>query len=310
MSLSTERVYTLSDLKSWSQHFPSDHTALAVIGHPIAHSLSPVMHNAALAELAKKRQELAKWRYFKFVIAPEQLEEALYLFREKNFLGLNLTVPHKTLVLEHIDTEVTTVEEAGAANTLKWIGTKWKGFNTDGYGLHHALAGHSVDIKDADVILLGAGGAARSAALECLVSQCASLHILNRTASTAHALISHLKKSTAYISGTELIIFNPADHALPTNSLVINATSLGLKESDESPIDLTKIPRPAFVFDMIYRPAQTRLLKQAAEMGIPNTNGLSMLVYQGASSLEHWIESPLPFDVLDLMHRTVRDALK
>jgi shikimate dehydrogenase len=318
MSLSTEHVYTLADLKNWSQHFPADHTALAVIGHPIAHSLSPVMHNAALAALAKSRPEFAKWRYFKFDIAPEQLETAIDLFGENKFHGLNLTVPHKTIVMGlpafKVAPQQQFLREMGAANTLKRKDHGWYGYNTDGFGLKNALA-HDLGIKleNQHVVLLGAGGAARAGAMMC-VGIGASLWIGNRTKINRDTLIKELKKSMSYkahenvsLAGFDLV--NPPP-ALSAGAIVINATSLGLKPSDESPLDLEKIPRPAAVFDMIYRPAQTRLLKQAAEMGIPHANGLSMLVYQGASSLEHWIESPLPSDVLDLMHRTVHAALK
>lgn len=306
MHVETEIVYKLVHLKDWSNCRPHEGTALAVIGHPIAHSLSPVMHNAALAELGKTTPEFNEWRYFKFDIAPEELREALDLFHQNNFLGLNLTVPHKALVLEYIHTDVTAVEESGAANTLKHSGKGWMGFNTDGYGLNHALEDESVSIPGADVILLGAGGAARAAALECLAWRCASLRIQNRTRSTIHSLISHLKKSTALAGTTELIPFDSEDSELGAGAIVINATSLGLKAEDESPLDLTKIPRPAFVFDMIYRPAQTALLLQATKLGIKNANGLSMLVHQGAASLELWTGEKAP---IPTMQQAVRAAL-
>ncbi len=309
MYVDTEFVYTLDDLRNWSSRCLFKGTALAVVGHPIAHSLSPVMHNAALQKLAQMDPKYADWRYFKFDIPPEGLGEALRLFPANNFLGLNLTVPHKTLALDYIHPEAATVEDAGAANTLKFVKEykRWHGYNTDGYGLRHALTDKSVEIRGSDVILLGAGGAARAAALECLIWQCASLRILNRTRPTTDALIAHLKKSTAYNPDTKLLPFDFEDRGLQANTVVINATSLGLKQNDESPLDLTKIPRPKFVFDMIYRPAETRLLKQASESGIPFANGLSMLVHQGAQSLRHWtgIEA-VPVDV---MHEAVRSAL-
>src|SRR4051812_43803303 len=106
MSVATEQVYTLADLKNWppeSAQFPADGVALAVIGHPIAHSLSPAMHNAALAVLAKTNPEFNQWRYFKFEIAPENLRNALDLFHRKKFRGLNLTVPHKALAVQYLD---------------------------------------------------------------------------------------------------------------------------------------------------------------------------------------------------------------
>src|SRR3954464_144860 len=106
MSVATEQVYTLADLINWppeSAQFPAHGVALAVIGHPVAHSLSPAMHNAALAALAETNPEFKRWHYFKFDIAPENLREALDLFYQKKFRGLNLTVPHKALVVQYID---------------------------------------------------------------------------------------------------------------------------------------------------------------------------------------------------------------
>ena len=310
MSIATEQVYTLEDLKNWppsAAEFPASGTALGVIGHPIAHSLSPAMHNAALEQLAKTNPKFSDWRYFKFDIAPEELGRALRLFSKNNFLGLNLTVPHKMLALDYIFPDAATVEDAGAANTLKFIENRWHGYNTDGYGLRQALNDQSVNINAADVLILGAGGAARAAALECLAGGCASLQIHNRTRSTVDIMIGHLKKSTAYNPFTKLTSFNPGDSGLCANAIVINATSLGLKENDKSPLELKEIPRPAFVFDMIYRPSQTRLLKQAAEMGIPNANGLAMLVHQGAQSLRQWTENDsVPVDV---MRQAVHHAL-
>jgi shikimate dehydrogenase len=321
MSIATEQVYTLKDLENWppsAAQFPANGTALAVIGHPIAHSLSPVMHNAALAELAKTNPKFNQWRYFKFDIAPEQLEKAIDLFAEKKFHGLNLTVPHKTIVMGlpnfKLAPEQQFLREMGAANTLKKKENDWYGYNTDGFGLKNALA-HDLGIKleNQDVILLGAGGAARAAAMMCL-GITKSLWIGNRTETNREALVKELKGSMALAADKKNSLqgfdLNNPPSILPEGAIVINATSLGLKSSDEKPIDLKKIPAPKAVFDMIYRPAETALLQQAKNMRIPSSNGLSMLVFQGASSLEHWIGSLLPFEVLELMHLTVRNALK
>ena len=315
MSIATEQVYTLKDLENWppsAAQFPADGTTLAVVGHPIAHSLSPVMHNAALAELAKTNPKFSQWRYFKFDIAPEELKSALDLFHKNRFRGLNLTVPHKALVIPYLELKDAFVQDAGAANTLRYTEKGWHGFNTDGIGLSGALREDlGVDLKNAHVILLGAGGAARGAAVECLNRQCASLWIGNRTPATLRALILSVKASTAF-SGltrkTPLEEFDPAHPPsnLPTDSIVINATSLGLKANDGSPLDLGKIPRPAKVYEMIYRPAQTALLRQASELGIANANGLSMLVHQGAASLELWTGESPP---VKTMNQAVRAAL-
>ncbi|MEO6996301.1 MAG: shikimate dehydrogenase, partial [Lacunisphaera sp.] len=302
--------------ENWPASAPgwsADGRALAVVGFPVSHSLSPAMHNAALAQLAvtSPQKKFSHWHYFKFEIKPERLGDALALFFEKGFCGLNLTVPHKTVAMQFIDSALPLVEDIGAANTLKRTATRWQGNNTDGHGLAAALqADLHVTLSDANVILLGAGGAARAAAVQCLLDRCRSLWIGNRTQSTLGKLIADLKKTKACSPATDLQGFDPKDdHSLsrlPAQSIVINATSLGLKLEDDSPLDLAKISRPSHVFDMIYRPAQTALLRQAATLGIPNANGLSMLVHQGAASLEIWTGEKAPIATMD---QAVRRAI-
>lgn len=304
MSVATEHTYTLTDLEHWPvgvDQCPVNGTALAVIGHPIGHSLSPVMHNAALIELAKARPEFAQWRYFKFDIAPEELVRAITLFHRHKFRGLNLTVPHKALVVPHLVAKDSFVQDAGAANTLQFTEAGWRGFNTDGIGLSVALREDlGVNLTGTNVILLGAGGAARAAAIECLLRKCASLWIANRTSTTLNELITSLRKSAAFNEESHLEGFDPKapPTTLPSRAVVINATSLGLKADDDAPLDLAKIPTPAKVFDMIYRPPQTALLRQAALLTIPSANGLSMLIYQGAASLERWTGESAPIKIM------------
>lgn len=294
MSVATEPIHTLADLVTWS--FAG--TALAVVGRPVAHSLSPVIHNAALAALAITQPMFRDWRYFKFDIAPAELPQALALFHRKNFHGLNLTVPHKALAVEHLVGSDAYVRAAGAANTLSWSEAGWRGANTDCYGLSAALKqDFAVELCGADVILLGAGGAARAAAVECLRKRCASLWIGNRTPATLNALLADLRPLAGE---TVLRGFAPQQPPaeLPAAALVINATSLGLKPGDASPLDLGAIPKPRLVYDMIYRPPQTALLRQAAALGIASANGLSMLVHQGVRSLEIWTGAAVPAAVM------------
>jgi shikimate dehydrogenase len=294
MSAAAESIHTLADLERWT--FPG--TALAVIGRPIAHSLSPAIHHAALAALAQVQPKFRDWRYFKFEVAPDELERALGLFHKNRFHGLNLTVPHKALVVEHLVAGDAFVRAAGAANTLSYTEAGWRGANTDGAGLSAALRQElGVKLDGAHVILLGAGGAARGAAVDCLHRHCASLWIGNRTRASLEAWLSTLQMiaGKTMVKGFDLTT-PPA--GLPAGSIVINATSLGLAASDPSPLDLKKIPPPAGVFDMIYRPAQTALLRQAAELGFAHANGLSMLVHQGARSLELWTGAAVPVSVM------------
>lgn len=289
----TEPTRTIADLEQWS--FAG--TALAVIGQPIAHSLSPVMHNAALAELARTEVRFEEWRYFKFEIAPADLVRALGLFHAKGFAGLNLTVPHKSLALPHLAAVDETVRTAGAANTLRRTDGGWVGFNTDGYGLTRGLRESlGVDLAGAKVVLLGAGGAARGAAAECLRRKCGALWIGNRTAAHLTALLGDLRRAwpQAEIQGFDLA--QPA--GLPSGAVVINATALGLQPGDPVPIDLFHACRPACVFDMIYHPPSTKLLRQAADLNLPIANGLPMLVHQGARALELWSGVAAPVEVM------------
>lgn len=286
-----EPLYQLDDLRAWS--FAG--TALAVVGHPVAHSLSPAMHNAALAELARTEPRFASWRYFKFDVPPESLPQALREFHRHRFHGLNLTVPHKSLAVPQLVGSDATVQAAGAANTLRFTSSGWTGANTDGYGLAMALREEfGAELKGSAIILLGAGGAARGAAVECLQAGCASLWIGNRTAATLEALQADLHALPGAGAMRAFDLARPEDAPLPGGALVINATSLGLKPTDAAPVDLARIPRPRAVFDMIYRPARTALLRQAESLGLPAANGLAMLVHQGARSLGLWTGATIP----------------
>ena len=296
-----EPVLTLSDLDNWS--FPG--TALAVLGHPIKHSISPQMHNSALATMGQTDAAFDSWRYFRFDVPPADLPEALTKLHAAGFLGLNLTVPHKVLafdLIEHVDPSA---QPIGAVNTLKRTATGWHGHNTDGYGLATAVAETlGIALAGTPIILLGAGGAARGAAVECLAQGCASLHIANRTEANRVTLIADLAPLDRDIP---VAGFAPSDppHNLPPNALVINATSAGLKPEDPLPIDLATITSPLAVFDMIYNPAETKLLTAAKSRGIPTANGLSMLVHQGACALEIWSEAQVPVSV---MHTAVKQS--
>ncbi len=284
MPADVDPVFTLSDLETWS----NSGTCLAVLGHPIAHSLSPPMHNAALAALARTDSRYAEWRYFRFEIHPGQLPRALDLLHAQKFCGINLTVPHKIIAFGRVADIDPPALPAGAVNTLLWRESGWSGFNTDGYGLAAAVRETlDLDLGQLPILLVGAGGAARGAAIQCLQSRCASLWVANRTAAHLDALLQAL---TPFADGVPLHGFAPDDPptSLPPGTLVINATSSGLKPGDSPPIDLARLPRPAAVYDMIYNPPQTPLLLQAASLGIPHANGLSMLVHQGAKALEIW----------------------
>lgn len=284
VSPAPDSVLSFADLSEWSR----SGTSLAVLGHPIKHSISPPMHNAALAEIARRDPRFADWRYFRFEIPPDDLPRALEVLHAKKFRGVNLTVPHKIIAFDRVAEIDPAARPAGAVNTLLWTANGWRGFNTDGYGLATALrVTLRQDLSRAHVVLLGAGGAARGAAVECLQRGCASLWIANRTRANLDALLATLAPIAAKIPVRG---FDPAHPPteLPAGAIVINATSAGLRADDPAPIRLASLPRPAAVFDMIYNPPETPLLRAAAALGVPRAHGLSMLVHQGAKALEIW----------------------
>jgi shikimate dehydrogenase len=252
------------------------------------------MQNAALTAMALSDPRFAIWKYFRFEVHPDDLPEALGLFHARGFLGLNLTVPHKVLAFGRVARIDEAARSIGAVNTLLAIEQGWHGFNTDGYGLATGIRTDlGLPLKGADVILLGAGGAARGAAVECFRQGVSSLWIGNRTRTNLEALLSDLRPIAA---GIPLHGFDPTlpPRDCPRSALLINATSAGLRSSDEPPLDLAAIPSPTAVYDMIYNPPETRLLAAARGRSIRAANGLSMLVHQGARALEIWSQAVVP----------------
>ena len=297
----TEHTYTLEDLDKWD----FGGTALAVIGSPIEHSLSPVMHAAALQVLSKTHSRFKDWRYFRFDISPEKLPEALKSFHERNFYGLNLTVPHKVDAMHLIEGVSADGERMGAVNTLVWNENGYDGFNTDGDGLACGLQesfGRGFD--GAEVIILGSGGAARAAAVKALFDGCVRLRVGNRSAKRLEGLINDLRRyaDADKVSGFELPTL-PGD--LAAEGILINATSVGLKPNDPAPVSVANLGKGWLVYDMIYKP-ETQLFRDARSAGLRRADGLSMLVHQGAQALEIWSHETVD---RESMYRAARAAL-
>jgi shikimate dehydrogenase len=250
------------------------------------------MHAAALADMRRADPRFEGWKYFRFDIAPDRLPAALDLMHRRGFRGINLTVPHKVLALGLVTDADPLAQAAGAVNTLLAGGSGWRGFNTDGYGLAQGIREDlGISLRGAPIVLLGAGGAARAAAVECLRSGCAALWIVNRTRSNLDALLTQLAPHAGSIP-VHGIEPGRAAPGLPRGAIVINATSLGLRAEDPPPADLRNFPGMAAAYDMIYNPAETSLLAQARELRLPHANGVGMLVHQGAKALEIWTGVP------------------
>lgn len=300
--MDTEKTYTLADLKVWDY----SGTALAVIGQPIKHSLSPIMHNTAIEQLAQSDPKYKEWAYFRFEIDPKDLPEALELFYQKRFLGLNLTVPHKVMAINFLKVISESARAIGAVNTLKWTASGYEGFNTDGYGMSKGIEqGLGKSLNGSDVLILGAGGAARAAVVECLSQNAASIRILNRSKDRLDAMLSSL----SYLKGFECILPIQAKEELsnlPETGICINATSLGLNEKDPLPLDVTFLTPQWSVYDMVYNPQVTQLCIEAEKLGCAVKTGLGMLVNQGAKALEIWTEQTIDAQI---MHNAGEKAL-
>jgi shikimate dehydrogenase len=275
----------------------------AVFGHPIRHSASPAMQNAGIAALD------LNWRYLAFDVHPDNLRAAIEGARLMGFIGLNLTVPHKLLALQMVDVVDEQARTWGAVNTIvfetqdssgNWIPVgqakeagpvRSHGFNTDADAIVQSLKEEFSlqTLREASVLLLGAGGAARAAALRLACEGVGKLILVNRTASRASELAVAIRKDCPKVSIAE----GYTDHSV---DLLLNATSLGLKTDDTLPVDLNWLHKhpPRFVYDMIYRPAETALLREAKKAGCRTANGVGMLLHQGARALELWTGRPAP----------------
>lgn len=283
----------------------------AVLGHPIKHSASPAMQNAGIGAL-----EL-NWRYLAFEVHPDDLRPVIEGAKLMKYIGLNLTVPHKLLALEMVDVLDESAKTWGAVNTIRFeaqdANGEWQplrnftdnfprkirahGFNTDADAITRSLREDlGLGINGKKVLLLGVGGAGRVAALKLASEQVGELYLVNRTEEKARAIATEIAQR---FPSVKTFIGYPKDARMALD-LLLNATSLGLKADDELPLDQAKfaLKQAGAVYDMIYRPAETPLLKAARAAGCRTANGLGMLLYQGAKALEIWTGKPAPVEVM------------
>lgn len=289
-----------------------------VFGDPIAHSLSPLMHNAAFSALA------LACSYHAFKVSPERLENAVLGAEAMGFGGLNLTVPLKEKALELSCIEPDPLaKKIGAINTLVFPNAEEKcqidredggkclehgkilGFNTDGLGAKRALLDSAVEIEGSKILIVGAGGAARALSFQ-FVEAGADVIIANRTEKRALELARELKASLpeSQVRGTGLF---GLDKLVREADVLINATTLGMHpKTDASILEAEALHPELTVFDIVYNPLQTKLLKAAKEAGAKPISGVLMLVYQGAEAFRLWtgLEPPV-----ELMKKRVLEAL-
>jgi shikimate dehydrogenase len=299
----TER-YTLFDLEKWDEitRDINPPIRLGVFGDPVAHSLSPQMQNAALRVCEIDMQ------YARFHIRANELRSALLFLRGLDFVGINLTVPHKIGALAQIDEADESATRATAVNTIRVRDEKLVGSNTDGEGFLRAIRTEfSIDLRDLRVMIIGAGGGTgRAIARQCALENCERLVLVNRTLEKANALAEQLRP---FFSGPRVLGPTARLEAISWNEttmrmqladidLIVNATPLGMNPSDPAPIPARLLAPHHIVFDCAYGSSKTALLRAAAEAGARGTNGLSMLLHQGALSFSIWFNREAPIETM------------
>jgi len=296
--------YTLADLENWSAVAGElePPVRLGIFGDPVAHSLSPQMQNAALRACEIDMQ------YARFHIRTNELRSALLFLRTLDFVGINVTVPHKIAAFKQVDETDESAARPEAVNTIRVRDEKLIGSNTDGEGFLRAIRTEfSIDLRDLRVMIIGAGGGTgRAIAWQCALESCERLVLVNRTLEKANALAEQLRPflSDARVLGpaTRLEAVALDESAMRVQladiDLIVNATPLGMNPSDPTPVPARLLAPHHIVFDCVYGSSKTALFRAATEVGARGANGFSMLLHQGALSFSTWFDREAPIEVM------------
>ncbi len=264
---------------------------VGLFGDPVAHSLSPLMHNRAFAERG------LDWVYLAFRVPRERLAEAVRALPALGLAGVNVTIPHKEAVVPLLDEVSRTARLIGAVNTIVVEAEgRLVGHNTDAPGFAAALARQGVGLAGCHLLLLGAGGAARAVAFQAALDGAEAIEVCDLDGGRAAALTAELATHFASCRVHHLPLEPEAvAAALARATLLVNATPAGMEGSEAAyPIDLEALHPGLFVYDLVYNPAETPLLAAARAKGLGCDNGLTMLALQGAAAFALWTGEPPP----------------
>ncbi len=272
---------------------------VGVFGYPVEHSLSPAMHNAAFAALH------LPYIYVPFCVAPSDLGAAIGSLKSLGIIGVNLTIPHKEAVLPYLDEITSEAREVGAVNTVHCVdGVRLTGDNTDGYGFYAPLAAAGLSVSGRRVVVLGAGGAARSVVIR-LAREGAHISIANRSHDRAIRLAQAVEDAGyARVGVVEWESPGRKDlyRALTECEILVQTTRVGMHpQSMEMPeIPIETLTQQHTVYDLVYNPAETALLREARRRGCRTITGVQMLVHQGAAAFHRWTAEWPPVDVMEI----------
>jgi len=259
-----------------------------LIGNPVGHSLSPQMHEAAYEACDMDA------RYVTFEPEQGRVGDVVASAETLGLSGLNVTIPFKQAVMEHLDVEEM-AQRIGAVNTIDFSVSPPQGFNTDAAGVRRSLERHDVTLAERDAVVVGAGGAARAIAFV-LSEAGARVHIANRTVERAASLAEDVEA----VSGTGVVRAGGLDtleRAVPDADLLVHATSVGM-ETEESLVPASALHGDLVVMDAVYSPLETRLLRDATAAGAQTVDGAWMLLYQGVEAFERWTDQPAPVEAM------------
>jgi shikimate dehydrogenase len=273
----------------------------AIIGNPVEHSLSPIMHNAAFKEMGLNLV------YVAFTVMAKELNNAISGVKSMDFKGLNVTMPHKNTVIKYLDDIDKAAKNIGAVNTILCENGRLIGYNTDGKGAMIALQENGVYLEDKKVILIGAGGAAKAIGYH--AAQVAKeIVILNRTLQKAQNLAQLIRQNFKKEVKSIALSSPTVNHEVQKANVLINSTSIGMyPEVANSPIPMDFLHSDLDVMDIIYDPMETKLVKEAKSVGAKTISGIEMLIYQGAAAFEIWTNCSAP---VKIMKKAVLNQLK
>jgi len=266
-----------------------------ILGHPVKHTLSPILHNAAFKALG------LDCCYLSFDVKPGDLKKGIQGLTALGIKGFNLTIPHKETVIDFLDEVTAEALQIGAVNTVLVRQGRLIGHNTDGPGFVRSFSEETgVSLKGKQVLLLGAGGAARAVAFQLAKEGIKSLLVINRTLSSAKVLVRDLEKKFTNVSWLANALTSKVwdliaqDPVLQRVDIIINSTSVGMRPNDPLIIPGSFLNQRQVVCDLIYLPSKTRLLSAAEAVGAKAINGLGMLLHQGALAFELWTGKKAP----------------
>ncbi|HEY7535142.1 MAG TPA: shikimate dehydrogenase [Thermodesulfobacteriota bacterium] len=266
-----------------------------IFGHPVNHSLSPEMHNAAFQAL---RLDCV---YLAFDVHPKDFEVAARAIRSMGISGVNVTIPHKESMVFFLDEISPEASLTGAVNTVKNVDGKLTGYNTDVGGFMRAIKEElSVHPKGLNAAVIGAGGAARAVLSSLCMNEAGQIYVINRTLDKGKRLATEFKKAfkDTVLHAVSLDDKDEITSVLSASNLLVNAASAGMKGVDSVEMPLEALPKNAVIYDLVYDPRETSLIKTANELGLKAAGGLSMLLYQGVESFEIWTGKDAPVEVM------------